>query len=216
MIRRTLFAALLLLVLLLAILLMGLVSPYGLNALLWTAERFVPEFNVDHSEGALLSGFTLSGVRYTAQGIALNADELNLTLSPKCLRHSELCVDNLSANDLTLIVKTAGIAESGAAEENPSGNNSDRISLPFPVSLKKLELNNITLEIDGNRVYWQQFRSAATFSESLLIIEPTMLSGISVALPEQPKLRLPPQRLKKLLPSQQHRSESYCPPSPFL
>lgn len=56
------------------------------------------------------------------------------------------------------------------------------ISTPVPIFVNKVSLNNINLNILGNKIDWQDFSTALSMQGDRLVIAPTALKVINVAL----------------------------------
>lgn len=151
----------------------------GVSIALWGAQKAVPALSVQSSTGALLKGFTLNGVRYKDDLLELNSDSLTLAINDDCLPIPALCVRELSLSGLTVSMPDL---PPGAPEEEEPGEPLTEIVLPVPVRLDRLTLNDIDLNILGNKVRWQRFSSAAQMHGSHLTLKPTDWEGIVLNL----------------------------------
>ncbi|UTM56992.1 translocation/assembly module TamB [Photobacterium sp. CCB-ST2H9] len=177
---KRLSLGLLTLVMLLTLLLWALLySHAGVRLALWGAQKFVPALSVRDSSGALLKGFTLNGVRYQDELMTLSSERLTLNINDDCLPIPELCIRELTLSGLDFVMSALPPMTDEAPE--PSEPLTE-IALPVPVRLERLTLDDIQLNILGNRARWQHFSSAATMTGSHLTLKPTDWEGIALNL----------------------------------
>lgn len=92
------------LALLLAVVLLVTTTP-GLQLLLSAAVRWVPGLEIGQVEGGWRD-LTLKALRYQMPGVTVQTDNLHLALAPDCLWRSQLCLDDLSLQNLTVAINT--------------------------------------------------------------------------------------------------------------
>ncbi|MEZ8141438.1 translocation/assembly module TamB domain-containing protein [Enterovibrio sp. FF113] len=174
--KRFVIAIILLLVLIVLVVGALLLTPAGVRIAVWGAQEAVPELTIEKSQGALLNGFTLSGISYQSSAFSLTGKSLSLDIESKCLSGPALCVERLTADGLTVTV-----GETEASPEEPSAPIS-RISTPIPVFLSGVSLSDISLDILGTKVHWDSFTAAAQMQRDTLTLKSTTWQGINVSL----------------------------------
>ncbi|WP_241697427.1 translocation/assembly module TamB domain-containing protein [Vreelandella salicampi] len=173
-------------VLSLVMLLLGwALSPWGTGVLLDQAEqRDWIEF--DHREGSLLDAFRLEGFALDAAGIEVTIGEFELAWADDCVLSGKLCIDTLRIAQADIRLPAADTAqepEEAPAESSPSG----AIRFPFPLSVRALALDDVTIHLgNGTRFGWEHFDSAIQAAEGGIDISPTHW--------EKPELYLPPSK----------------------
>lgn len=175
--NRTLLLPLLAILLLLTLLLF---SQPGLRFSVWLADKLVDELTISHSEGAWLTGVTLSGIQYQNKDIDAQLDTLSLRLQKRCLIQFRLCIPELklSGSRITLSA-TPDEATASAALANPT-----QTELPAEQAAAPLAENTPLAATD----------SAATLTSSLtpgilfpmpLRVEQLILDDVTITLPQQ-------------------------------
>ncbi|MDN6315592.1 MAG: translocation/assembly module TamB, partial [Halomonas sp.] len=125
----------------LLMLVLGLVlAPWGTGFLLSQAEKH-DVISVEYHEGGLLDDFRLQGFAMDAFGVNARIGEFELVWADDCLLSGKLCLDTLRVVDADIRLSPSGEAEAPPPEpeeQAPAGE----ISLPFPIELRKLALDN--------------------------------------------------------------------------
>lgn len=157
----------------------------GLNALLWGAQKAVPELTVQSTEGALFPRFTLHGVEFSDEALALDAqlEQLTLAVNVNCLLEPMVCINDVIISGLTVnLPQLPESTEDETVEE--ASEPVTQFSSPIPIKLGRLTLNNIQLNVLGNQIAWQHFSTGGALQNNRLKIEPTAWNGIRIALAE--------------------------------
>lgn len=177
-----LFFPMLILLLLLLIGAIVFTNP-GLKLLVWGAEKALPSLYIDNVEGSLLPEFSLSGISYQDKSfINTKVNHLRVAFTPECLMQPALCVDDISIDGLTLVLPE--LPESETAEK-PEPTEPSLLSVPIPISVTNITLNNIDMDILGNRIQWRSFNTGVKLHHSDLTITPLSWKKINVELAKQ-------------------------------
>lgn len=155
----------------------------GLHLLLNTAARVVPGLDIASVSGGWRD-LTLKNVSYEMPGVTVKSDEFHLSLALGCLRKSQLCINDLSANRVDVVVDTKALPV--AAEPPPPSTPVTEISTPFPISLRQLTLSNVQVTVDDTAISLGEFRTGMQWEERALTLLPTKISALLVALPKTP------------------------------
>ncbi|GEA60455.1 autotransporter assembly complex protein TamB [Vibrio comitans] len=151
----------------------------GLNGIIWTAEKFVPELKVEDTEGALLNDFQLYGIQYNNPDlfVALQAEKLELDIQLRCIPKVELCIKTLGIEGANFAL--TDIAPSEEVANEPPSEPITSVSLPFGlgVNIERLYLDRIDLDILGNKIAWREFETGAQMRFDSLTLNPTRLDG---------------------------------------
>lgn len=157
----------------------------GLHLLFKAANRWVPGLEIGQVTGGWRD-LSLKNVRYDQPGIAVNAGELHLAVKLGCLRDSSLCVDDISLKDINVVIDTKKMPPAAPVKEEDSGPLN--LSTPYPITLSRMALNNVNINIDDTTVSVMNFSSALNWEEKNLTLKPTSLSGLLIALPKVAKV----------------------------
>lgn len=174
-ISLTLLAILLFLVIAIVVI---LYTPAGLKFASWGAQKALPTLSIGETSGSLLRGFQVDNVRYQDSNMNLAVNRLNLTLDDRCLLTPEICISNVGVNGVKFSMPTLPPT---TEPEQPSKPVTE-ISLPIPIKVDHVTLDNIDLDILSNKVNWQHFSTAATVIGSHVILKPTDWDNIKLAL----------------------------------
>ncbi|MDN3680370.1 translocation/assembly module TamB domain-containing protein [Vibrio tapetis subsp. quintayensis] len=170
------------LILIVLLLLGGLLfTNTGLKLALWGAEKALPQLQVTDVDGALMTGFQLSNVAFVDPDlfIDLAAEQVELNLDAQCLLTPAVCIDKLRVSGLKFAL--TGTAESEAPVEGTPPLT--EITLPLPVAVKSILLNDIQLDILGTQVEWQHFSSSVAMESRYLTLGKTLWQDIGLTLP---------------------------------
>ncbi|MGF1768201.1 translocation/assembly module TamB [Enterovibrio makurazakiensis] len=176
------FAVVIVLLLVLIVLTVGtlLLTPAGVRIAVWAAQEALPELTIERSQGALLNGFTLEGLSYQDTAFSLTGNTLSLDIESKCLSGPALCIEGLTADGLTVIVKESDSAADPAPETESAPLT--EISSPIPIFLKGVSLSDISLDILGTKAHWDTLTTEAQMQRSTLTLKPTVWRGVMVEL----------------------------------
>ncbi|QQG27781.1 translocation/assembly module TamB [Pectobacterium carotovorum] len=155
----------------------------GLHLLLNTVARGVPGLDIASVSGGWRD-LTLKNVSYEMPGVTIKSDEFHLSLALGCLRKSQLCINDLSANRVDVVVDTKALPV--AAEPPPPSEPVTEISTPFPISLSQLTLSNVQVTVDDTAISLGEFRTGMQWEGRSLTLLPTKISALLVALPKTP------------------------------
>ncbi|WP_328585792.1 hypothetical protein [Photobacterium aquimaris] len=177
-VKRIALAILALLLFLVIAVAVILYTPAGLKVASWGAQKALPALSIGTTKGSLLSGFQVDDVRYQDSSMNLAVSQLNLTLDERCLLTPEICISDLGVKGVKFSMPTLPPA---TEPEQPSEPVAE-ISLPVPIKIDKITLDNIDLDILANKVSWQHFTTAATVVGSHVTLKPTDWQNIKLAL----------------------------------
>ncbi|WP_413285290.1 translocation/assembly module TamB domain-containing protein [Vibrio sp. MA40-2] len=179
---RSVLALLVLILLILILLVAGLSTNSGLNSVIWSLEKVLPELKIADSKGAFFSQFSLYDVEYKNDDLNLSvvSKELTLGINPECFLTPSLCVELIQIDGLDVVFSE--LPPSTEAEPAPSSEPLKEIKVPFPIYINELRLTNINLNVLGNTVDWQTFSSKIAMVDSTLTLYPTLLQQVNVEL----------------------------------
>ncbi|MEH2922504.1 translocation/assembly module TamB domain-containing protein [Samsonia erythrinae] len=155
----------------------------GLHLLLKTATRVVPGLEIASVSGGWRD-LTLKNVSYQMPGVTVHSDAFHLSLAPGCLRQSQLCINDLSANRVKVMVDTKALP--ATEEPAPASEPVTEISAPFPISLRQLVLNGVEVNVDDMAISLGEFRTGMQWEGRALTLLPTKISALRVDLPKTP------------------------------
>ncbi|ACX89310.1 protein of unknown function DUF490 [Pectobacterium parmentieri WPP163] len=155
----------------------------GLHLLLNTAARVVPGLEIASVSGGWRD-LTLKNVSYQMPGVTVKSEEFHLSLALDCLRKSQLCINDLSANRIDVVVDTNALPVS--EEPTTPSEPVTEISAPFPISLRQLVLNGVQVTVDDTAISLGEFRTGMQWEGRSLTLLPTKISALLVALPKTP------------------------------
>ncbi|CAM2961615.1 autotransporter assembly complex protein TamB [Vibrio mytili] len=152
----------------------------GLKLALWGAQQALPQLNIESVQGTLFPRFKLQNVSFVDETLNVDAkvEQLTLAINFRCLLDPRVCVDELALQGVNFQMPELPPA-SEPEEETPPLRS---ISTPVPIFVNNVRLNDIKLNVLGNRVDWQTFSTAMSMQGDRLVIAPTALKAINVAL----------------------------------
>ncbi|GGC84498.1 translocation/assembly module TamB domain-containing protein [Vreelandella lutescens] len=154
-------------------------SPWGTGQLFSQGEQR-GFFTYEHQEGALLDSFRLQGFQMVIAGTRIEVSDFELAWAEDCLLSGKLCLDTLRVEGADIHLTEGSQVEEPPQEESGPVN----ITLPFPVELRDIALNNVAVTLaDGTRIRWEAFATSITAEQQQVTIAPTMLESLSLYLP---------------------------------
>ncbi|MGY0616540.1 autotransporter assembly complex protein TamB [Vibrio sp. FJH11] len=153
----------------------------GLKLAIWGAEKALPQLQVEKIQGALFPRFSMQNISFVDESLKIDAkvNSLTLAINFRCFFDPKVCVDELALQGVNFQMPELPPASEEPEEETPPLRS---VSTPVPIFVNKVSLNDINLNILGNQVDWQQFSTALSMQGDRLVIAPTALKEINVAL----------------------------------
>ncbi len=152
----------------------------GLKFALWGAEKALPQLQIEKVQGSLFPRFELHNVSFVDESLNIDAkvERLALAVNFRCFFDPKVCVDELRLQGLDFKMPELPPA-SEEQEETPPLRF---ISTPVPIFVNKVSFNDINVNVLGNQIDWQTFSTALSMQGDRLVIAPTALKDINVAL----------------------------------
>ncbi len=163
--------------LLTALLFTLLYTSAGLRFNLWLAQNVVSGFSVEHSEGSLLGGNSLYGLRWQDDVLKLTLAQSNLQINNRCFLRFTLCVEQLTLQGMQLEIADT---DTPPADTAPSAS----LWLPFAIEITQLQLNDATVLVAGAVLNWQQFSTAAQLWGNKVQLSQPHWQQVTLALPQ--------------------------------
>ncbi|MGS2720864.1 autotransporter assembly complex protein TamB [Paraglaciecola aestuariivivens] len=159
--------------LLLAIVVAGLFTPWGSQLSISTVNKALDELTIEYQSGGLGSELRLSSVNFKQQGIDLQLQDLTLSMQLSCVWRLAVCIEQLSVAQLHLNL--------AASEQSQSPESKTPLSLPFPVSLASVNIQNVRVKVeDSAAVEWQSLSAKLDFYQRLRV-EKLRLDGLHIS-----------------------------------
>ncbi|GAL06932.1 uncharacterized protein YtfN [Photobacterium aphoticum] len=126
-----------------------------------------------------MTGFSLHDVRYHDDLVDLDAQNVALVIDDHCLLTPAVCVSQLALDGVRFSMPTLP----PTTEPEPTDSEPmTTIEMPLPIRVDSVALNDIQLDILGNKVAWKAFTTAATMEGDTLTLKPTVWDTITLAL----------------------------------
>lgn len=187
---RALILSLLKLLFLLPLLVAGLLlfalgialSPWGTGVLLEEgAKRGFYQY--ERAEGAPLDRLVLYDFQLEAGAVEIDAERIELAWADDCLLRGRLCIERLAMQGGRVVLHEStdtAVEEPPPTQEEPFGP----ITLPFPLEVRELTLDEMQIRLaDGTRLEWERFSSGIEGERGKLVLLPTRLTQLHIALP---------------------------------
>ncbi|AXY02027.1 translocation/assembly module TamB [Vibrio alfacsensis] len=152
----------------------------GLKLALWGAEKALPQLKVESIQGSLFPRFELKGVSFVDESLNIdaNVERLELAINFRCLTDPKVCVDELALEGVNFQMPELPPSDAPVEETPPLRS----VSTPVPIFINNVSFNDIKLNILGNHIDWQAFSTALSMQGDRLVIAPTALKTINIAL----------------------------------
>lgn len=147
-------------------------------ALQWVAKA-VDGLSFGNVEGSLQDGLTLSDTAFKMNGVDVQVGQADLHLGFGCLLQRKACVENVAVKNAHIQIDTSKLPPSAPKQEKKTGE----FSLPLPVELKQLALDNVQVDVDEMAIQLDHFHSGLAGEGKNLHLSPTELRGLTLRLP---------------------------------
>ncbi|XQW84828.1 translocation/assembly module TamB domain-containing protein [Thalassotalea piscium] len=137
-------------------------TPLGAKLSFYVIKGIYP-INVEYDSGALLNDLVLKQVSIETDDKRIDAKDIQLKLHLRCIWKSQLCIDELTIASLEVDLKANAVTGKPAEASNESQN----ISLPFTVKMKRFFLAEAKMTHSGGEVHLSNFSSALTIKKNL-------------------------------------------------
>jgi len=161
----------------------------GLHMAINGAARWVPGLDVASVRGGWRD-LTLKGVKYQMPGMAAAVGQFHLSLDLSCFKHSALCVNALTVQDVDVVLNTKEVWLSTPSKE--SSIPATHLSTPYPIILRMLELDNVKVSVDDTAISLAELRTGAQWQAHALTLMPTKINSLLISLPkttQKPRLQ---------------------------
>ncbi|HDR0612426.1 autotransporter assembly complex protein TamB [Pasteurella multocida] len=151
----------------------------GQRWLIELVDKALPQLSIAQVNGGLQEGLVLNQVRFDAEGVQTQLEQVRLQLDLSCLWRLHICVKEIALHQPHIQVNSALLPQK--AKEKPTNTPMQRIHLPISVDVDKLVVEQLRLVIDDNAVDLAHFQTAASLNnESGLTIAPTTIQALLV------------------------------------
>lgn len=151
----------------------------GLHLVVKNVIRWIPGLELTSISGGW-HNLTLKQLHYQIPGVKINVGEFYLSLDLGCLRHCQLCINNLSLRDVLVETQSTNLQRSVTPKKEKITSN---IYTHYPLLLRRLTVNNLHFKVDNTVITLKEFSSGLTFLNNTLAMTPTYVTGVLVKLP---------------------------------
>lgn len=172
-VRRSLYIVLALLV---ALIICALLLVGSSSANQWVIHYFskqISGLSIEGSSGSLLSGLEFKTLKYTTNQQHIQISHAKIDLSTKCLLHSQLCVEKLTADGLDVAIKS-----SSTQPTDNSNASSEALAAFWPIKLKSVDFRNAHINIDGQDISWRKLTLNASWVKQRIQINALKLEHL--------------------------------------
>jgi translocation and assembly module TamB len=156
-----------------------LLTPFGTQTLVNTANSLVDELTINYQSGGVGSEVHLSSVKWKQPANQIDIDNLRLSIQLSCAWRLALCVDSVAADKIVVQIQTTPTSLTSPTPPKVEAATS-AITLPFPVSVKNLSFNEFSLKVqDTADITWQKLTGKLDFYQRLRI-EKMQLDGFNL------------------------------------
>jgi translocation and assembly module TamB len=112
----------------------------------WALERAGPllDLELEHQEGTLAGALKIERLAWAGESVSIELSGVALQLSPGCLWYSKVCFEQLSAQDLKIVVASGSNAEAVVETDDDS-----LFEFPVPLAAESLLLETLLVTWGG-------------------------------------------------------------------
>lgn len=161
------------------LLLVGAVlSPLGTSLLGYAANKYVPGLSVQSVSGSVLSELTVEGLNWQNEQWQVSVTRASVAHEWTCLLNSKACISALSVTSPHVTQLSAG-----PADETPTSNPPETITLPLQIAVDNLTLTDARFTSPAITVVAKSLSGQAAWLDHLNI-NGLALNGLTLTLPE--------------------------------
>jgi translocation and assembly module TamB len=149
----------------------------GNQFIAYSANKMVEGLNIELKNGRFIYNDAFN-VSFKSNGLVFNAEQMKLNLF--WWQCDGLCIDNLSAKKIKLVLPS-----NQTDEETAPSEPLNKIELPFNIAIKHIAINTFSFENDNADVIINGFTLSAKAQNSIVNIKSINIPSIEVALKAQ-------------------------------
>lgn len=157
-------------------------TPWGTQVVLSSAEYFVEGLRIDRERGGLGTTLELKSVEFQQPNTDLLVNDTQLNIGWSCLFQAKLCVERISVGQVTANIKSSN--EPAPPPEEPL---SELITLPIGFALDSFDLGELILALDDSLVVTVSSVSTQLSFKDELAIEQFTIESVAIASNAQPE-----------------------------
>ncbi|MFT2090543.1 translocation/assembly module TamB domain-containing protein [Paraglaciecola sp. 2405UD69-4] len=136
-------------------------TPLGARLVVNAADNLIEPLHLEYGSGGLSSELHLIQVNWQDETTQAAIHDLKVSISFECIWNLALCVESLNTSKVLVT-----IAQSETTDTAQS--NTSLITLPIPVSVKNIDIGQISVSVDNTLdLSWQQLTGELTFYNQL-------------------------------------------------
>lgn len=150
----------------------------GTKMLIEVADKFSDNLSIGEVNGKLGNGLLIKDIHFQSDGVDTLVQQAHLQLDFGCLWQRKICLEDLTIKQPAIQIDTSKLAPS--EPDNSPSAPMHKIHLPISVDVKNVEVQNLSLDIDQNKLTLQQFKTSASLdNEQGLQLKPTQVSNLA-------------------------------------
>ncbi|MBR9726945.1 translocation/assembly module TamB domain-containing protein [Shewanella intestini] len=182
-------------------------TPIGSHVTVLLANTFVPGLSIHYHSGIINRNLSVSQASWQMQGIKVKVNKLTLQWNPACVFYKQLCVKNLTAQQVQVDIDTHLLGEQAtnaassqlngltdasslphtkASITTPKTDESETptdVRLPFDISLSQLDLQQVHVRVNDMNFSAKQLRGQAIWNEPGLQVDWLTSQDLKVDIP---------------------------------
>lgn len=168
------------------VLFLSIGTPWGTQLLLSIANSQVDGLYIEHRSGGIWGALDLEKVSWQDANTDLKLTNVQTDIDWSCSFSLRVCVKSLSVGGVLVHVRPA-------IDPSPAEPLTQKITLPLPVSVKQLKINNVQVNVDKvMELRWKSLDSQLNMYQSLNIKHLALQQpSVTLPAPETPKTEEP-------------------------
>lgn len=162
-------------------------TKFGQHKTLEWVDKFVEPLQIGEVEGSIQDGFSIRNAQFLMDGVNVQVGQADLHMGFSCLLHYEVCLNNFSVKNTSVVIDTTKLASS---ENQKESQPFTELNLPLDILVKNIELENIDIKVDDMDISLNDFHTAIEGKGREVTLKPTKLNGLDILLAvklEEPK-----------------------------
>ncbi|OOF69883.1 translocation/assembly module TamB domain-containing protein [Rodentibacter caecimuris] len=154
--------------------------PAGQRAMIGAVDRLLDNLSIEQTTGGLQEGLVLQNIRYHSEGVDLYIGKTDLKMDLSCLFSRQICIEHILISQPNVVIDSHLLPSSERAEEQDKAPMA-KLNFPLSAVIKELEIQDIGLQINSNKITLNRFQSAVSLDNEVgLSIQPTFIDDLLI------------------------------------
>lgn len=156
-------------------------TPWGSHLTVLLINKTTP-LTVSYQDGIIIKKIKLSTFSLMSKELSINANGIVLTLNPRCLLQTKVCIDELSIQ--SLFVESKNETEHDPRLDGSDHNDLEKFEFPSVIKASKFHVKKLMVMVNGITVAGENINTEVLLKHSTIALHKPDVGVLSVTLSE--------------------------------